>query len=80
MILITLVVSQGYLSTNYIGCFPGPVAWGNKVEIMHGITLTRCNYDDEGIFTHTVSVPVFVTVKVYYCANGDGMFDGQNGF
>ena len=42
MILITLVVSQGYLSTNYINysVFPRNVAWGNKVEDMHGITMT----------------------------------------
>ena len=35
----------------------------------------------EGLFTCTVSVPVSVkvTVKVYHCANSDGLFGEQIG-
>ena len=39
------------------------------------------NVPTKGLFTHTVSVPhVSVTINVYYCANGDRLFDGQNRF
>ena len=36
----------------------------------------------QDLFTHIVSVPnsVTVTIKVYNCANDDGLFDGQIGF
>ena len=36
----------------------------------------------EGLFTHTISVPVSdtVTLKVYHCAYGNGAFDREIGF
>ena len=34
----------------------------------------------KGLFTRTVSVSVSVSVKVYHCANGNGLFDGHNGY
>ena len=35
-----------------------------------------------GLFTHTVSVPMpmSVTVKIFHCVNGDGPSEGQIGF
>ena len=36
--------------------------------------------NSKGPFTRTVSVPVSVTVKVYHCVNGEGLFDSQTGF
>ena len=33
-----------------------------------------------GPFTHTISVPMSVTIKVCHCAKGDGPFDRQIGF
>ena len=29
---------------------------------------------------HVPSVPASVTVKVYHCVNGEGLFDSQTGF
>ena len=41
--------------------------------------LFKCScWSTTGLFTRTVSVSV--TVKVYHCAYGDGLFDGQNGY
>ena len=37
-------------------------------------------FQSKGLFTRTVSVSVSVSLKVYHCVNGDGPFDGQNGF
>ena len=36
----------------------------------------------QGLFTHSdaVTMTVLVTIKVYHCIDGEGLFDWQNGF
>ena len=48
------------------------------IQLRPRFNRTRC----KGLLTRTVSVSMSVNVslKFYHCANGDGPFDGQNGF